>query len=103
MAANLQEPVVPARLIAMNWDDLRILAAVRDEGTYAGASVRLRIDETTVGRRLARIELALGVRLFDAVEGARKPTRECEIVLAHVQAITGHVTEIGRVSESLPA
>jgi DNA-binding transcriptional LysR family regulator len=87
----------------MKWDDLRILAAVRDEGTYAGASVRLRIDETTVGRRLARIELALGVRLFDAVDGVRKPTRECEIVLAHVQAITGHVTEIGRVSESLPA
>ena len=44
----------------MNWDDLRIIAAVRDDGTYAGASARLRIDETTVGRRLARIERALG-------------------------------------------
>ena len=30
----------------MNWDDLRIIAAVKDEGTYAGASARLRIDET---------------------------------------------------------
>ena len=44
----------------MNWDDLRIIAAVRDEGTYAGASARLRIDETTVGRRLARIQRDLG-------------------------------------------
>jgi DNA-binding transcriptional LysR family regulator len=86
----------------MNWDDLRIVAAVRDEGTYAGASARLRIDETTVGRRLARIERALGLRLFEAVDGLRKPTRQCETVLAHVQAMAGHVAEINKVGESLP-
>ncbi len=49
----------------------------------------LRIDETTVGRRLARIERALGLRLFEAVDGVRKPTRQCETVLAHVQAMAG--------------
>ncbi|MEH2561000.1 LysR family transcriptional regulator [Bradyrhizobium sp. AZCC 2289] len=86
----------------MNWDDLRIVAAVRDEGTYAGASARLRIDETTVGRRLARIERALGLRLFEAVDGLRKPTRQCETVLAHVQAMAGQVAEINKVGESLP-
>jgi DNA-binding transcriptional LysR family regulator len=86
----------------MNWDDLRIVAAVRDEGTYAGASARLRIDETTVGRRLARIQRDLGLRLFEAVDGVRKPTRQCELVLAHVQAMAAHVAEIGRVGESLP-
>jgi DNA-binding transcriptional LysR family regulator len=86
----------------MNWDDLRIVVAVRDEGTYAGASARLRIDETTVGRRLARIERALGLRLFEAVDGLRKPTRQCEMVLAHVQAMAAHVAEIGRVGEGLP-
>ena len=101
MAANLQEPVVPARLIAMNWDDLRIIAAVRDEGTYAGASARLRIDETTVGRRLERIQRDLGVPLFDAVDGQRRPTRSCEAVLAHVEAMAAHAAEIGRVGESL--
>jgi DNA-binding transcriptional LysR family regulator len=85
----------------MNWDDLRIVAAVRDAGTYAGAGVRLRIDETTVGRRLARIERALGVRLFEAADGARKPTAACEAVLAHVQAMARHVAEIGRVGEGV--
>lgn len=85
----------------MNWDDLRIIAAVRDEGTYAGASARLRIDETTVGRRLSRIERALGLRLFEAVDGIRKPTRQCEAVLAHVEAMAAHAAEIGRVGESL--
>src|SRR3954454_12749182 len=58
----------------MNWDDLRIIAAVRDQGSYAGASARLRLDETTVARRVARIQGSLGVTLFDAVDGARKPT-----------------------------
>src|SRR4051794_14034257 len=101
MAANLQAAVVPARLIAMNWDDLRIIAAVRDEGTYAGASARLRIDETTVGRRLARIQRDLGVPLFDAVDGQRRPTRSCEAVLAHVEAMAAHAAEIGRVGERL--
>ncbi|MDH6260837.1 LysR family transcriptional regulator [Bradyrhizobium sp. BR13661] len=85
----------------MNWDDLRIIAAVRDEGTYASASARLRIDETTVGRRLSRIERALGLRLFEAVDGVRKPTRQCEAVLAHVEAMAAHAAEIGRLKESL--
>ena len=85
----------------MNWDDLRIIAAVRDEGTYAGASARLRIDETTVGRRLSRIERALGLRLFEAADGVRRPTRQCEAVLAHVEAMAAHAAEIGRLSEGV--
>jgi DNA-binding transcriptional LysR family regulator len=81
----------------MNWDDFRIIAAVKDEGSYAGAGARLRIDETTVARRLARIQRALGLRLFEAADGARKPTPQCEIVLAHVQAMAGHVAEISDI------
>lgn len=84
----------------MNWDDLRIIAAVRDEGTYAGASARLRIDETTVGRRLARIQRDLGVPLFDAVDGLRRPTRHCEAVLEHIGAMASHVAAIDRIKES---
>ena len=86
----------------MNWDDLRIVSAIRDEGTYAGASARLRIDETTVGRRLARLERILGQRLFEAVDGVRKPTPQCEAVLAHVEAMARHAAEINKVGEGLP-
>ena len=86
----------------MNWDDLRIVSAIRDEGTYAGASARLRINETTVGRRLARIERTLGLRLFEPVDGVRKPTPQCEAVLAHVEAMAKHAAEINKVGEGLP-
>jgi DNA-binding transcriptional LysR family regulator len=81
----------------MNWDDLRIIAAVKDEGTYAGAGARLRIDETTVSRRLARLERALGMTLFEAVDGARRPTQDCERIAAHIQAMSRHVAEIAAV------
>jgi DNA-binding transcriptional LysR family regulator len=86
----------------MNWDDLRIIAAVRDEGTYAGASARLRIDETTVGRRLARIQRDLGVPLFEAADGVRRPTRHCEAVLEHVGAMAAHVAAIDRIRQGEP-
>lgn len=88
-------------LTTMNWDDLRIIAAVRDEGTYAGASVRLRIDETTVARRVARLQASLGVALFNAVDGMRQPTAHCDAVLSHVNAIARHIADIGSVSRAV--
>jgi len=81
----------------MNWDDLRVIAAVRDAGSFAGAGTALRLDETTVARRLSRIERTLGLRLFEAVDGRRRPTPQCEAVLAHVQAMAGEVAAIGKI------
>lgn len=81
----------------LNWDDLRIIAAVHEAGSFAGAGKRLRIDETTVGRRLARIEAALGVRLFEAVDGVRRPTAACETVVSHIEAMAHHAADIARV------
>jgi DNA-binding transcriptional LysR family regulator len=86
----------------VNWDDLRIIAAVRDEATFAGASLRLRMDETTVARRLARLERSLDLRLFEAADGRRSPTPPCEAVLAHVRAMAIHAGEIERVGAALP-
>lgn len=83
----------------MNWDDLRIIAAVRQKGTFAGAGKELRLDETTVARRLGRIQATLGVTLFDAVDGLRRPTQHCLAVLADIDEITRRVakiTSIGR-------
>jgi DNA-binding transcriptional LysR family regulator len=86
----------------MNWDDLRVIEAVSDEGSYAAAGVRLRIDETTVARRLARVERTLRLRLFEAVDGSRRPTADCERILAHVLAMSRHVAAIDKIGEGLP-
>ncbi len=85
----------------MNWDDLRILDAVRNAGTYAAASARLRIDETTVARRVARLQAALGVTLFDLVDGARRPTQACETICGHIRAMATHAADIANAGRKI--
>jgi DNA-binding transcriptional LysR family regulator len=49
----------------LDWDDLRYFLAVHRAGTLAGAALGLRINATTVGRRLAALEDQVQARLFD--------------------------------------
>ena len=86
----------------MDWDDLKIAVAVRDSGTFAGAGARLRLDETTVARRLARLQKSLGVSLFEAIDGRRRPTPQCEAILDRVQEIARHIAEIGLLGRPTP-
>ncbi len=48
-----------------DWEDLRHFAALAEAGTLSGAARRLRVDHATVGRRVASLEGALGIRLVD--------------------------------------
>ncbi|MCX7644186.1 MAG: LysR family transcriptional regulator [Rhodobacteraceae bacterium] len=48
----------------MDWDDLRVFLAVARAESLSGAGRALRLDPATVGRRIARLEAALGARLF---------------------------------------
>ena len=84
----------------MNWDDLKIIAAIRNNGTYAKAGAELRMDETTVARRLGRVQKTLGVTLFDAIDGVRKPTPQCEAVLAHIDDMTKAATKISMIGST---
>ena len=48
----------------MDWDDLRIFLAVARAESLSGAGKQLKLDPATVGRRIARLEDAVGARLF---------------------------------------
>ncbi|MCF3973477.1 LysR family transcriptional regulator [Paracoccus salsus] len=48
----------------MDWDDLRIFLAVARAESLSGAGRRLGMDASTVGRRVARLEQAVGAALF---------------------------------------
>ncbi|AGT07807.1 LysR family transcriptional regulator [Paracoccus aminophilus] len=48
----------------MDWDDMRIFLAVARGETLSAAGRRLGVDASTVGRRIARLEQALGANLF---------------------------------------
>ena len=48
-----------------DWNDLRYFLACARAGSLATAGRSLKVDQTTVGRRLAALEEALGARLFE--------------------------------------
>lgn len=49
----------------LDWNDLRYVLAVADEGSLARAARALGVNHTTVLRRIATFEDQLGVRLFE--------------------------------------
>lgn len=52
-------------MAAMDWNDLRYFLAVADEGSTLAAGKALRVSQTTVARRIAALEEALGLTLFE--------------------------------------
>ncbi len=48
-----------------NWDDLRFVLAVAEEGSVSAAARRLGVNHATVLRRVAAYEDAVGMSLFD--------------------------------------
>jgi DNA-binding transcriptional LysR family regulator len=48
----------------MDWNDLRYFLAVVRAGSLAGAARELKVEHTTVSRRLKELESALGSKLF---------------------------------------
>jgi DNA-binding transcriptional LysR family regulator len=49
----------------IDWNDLRHFLAVARERTLTRAATRVRLNPTTVGRRLSALEEQIGARLFD--------------------------------------
>ncbi|MDO5705186.1 MAG: LysR family transcriptional regulator, partial [Paracoccus sp. (in: a-proteobacteria)] len=81
----------------MNWDDLRIVSAVSRTHSYTKAARLLHIDETTVSRRLARLESTFGVTLFEAVNGQRLPTSACSAILGYLDSVEHEIGDIERM------
>lgn len=49
----------------LNWDDLKYLLATAQFGTYSEAARVLKVNRTTVARRIAALEAQLGLPLFE--------------------------------------
>jgi DNA-binding transcriptional LysR family regulator len=58
----------------LEWDDVRVFATVMRLGSLVEAARRLRISASTAGRRLRRLEAAVGAALFDRLPHALVPT-----------------------------
>jgi DNA-binding transcriptional LysR family regulator len=72
---------------AMDWNDLRYLVAVAEHGSTLKAGQALRVSQTTVARRIAALEEASGVHLFDRRTAGYALTTDGEALLDHARAV----------------
>jgi DNA-binding transcriptional LysR family regulator len=69
------------------WSDYRYFLAIGQAGSLSGAARRLGVDQSTVGRRLAALESAVGTRLFDRTPEGYALTPVGESVRADVERL----------------
>lgn len=72
----------------MNLRDIEIFCAIAETGNLSQAARRLSVTAMTVSRCLARLEKALGVRLFQRTTRAVALTQEGEEFLPYARAMT---------------
>jgi len=80
----------------MNWDDLRFVLALSKAGSLARAAKELKVDHTTVGRRIEAVEADLGVRLFTRTTTGYVPTADAEGLLPDIKRVEQAVLALER-------
>jgi len=71
----------------MNWDDYQIFLALQRGQSHARAARALGVNATTIGRRLAALEGALGARLFQRTPAGLSLTPSGEAILVRVERV----------------
>ena len=84
-----------------DWNDMRFFVEVWRAGNYALAGRRLGCAHTTVSRRIAALEYALGTRLFERAGDALQLTAEGEAVAGLAQRMED--TAIAIADRAVPA
>ena len=82
----------------LNWDDLRFFLNVAAKGTAKQAGQSMKVNHTTVARRIASLENQLGARLFDKSPTGFRLTATGEKIL---QATERVADEIGGIEASV--
>lgn len=80
----------------MNWDDARMLLALSREQTLRRAARLLRVDQATVGRRVAALEADLGSTLFLRTPAGYQLTAIGEVAVEMAQKMEHAALELAR-------
>jgi DNA-binding transcriptional LysR family regulator len=84
MSAKSQRPT-PSE--AFDWDDARVLLALSRTRTLRGAAQTLKVNASTISRRLDALERSLDARLFDRTLDGVQPTRAAELLMPHAESL----------------
>lgn len=78
----------------LNWNDLQVFLAIAQTGQLSKAGQALRVDPTTMGRRLRRLEARLGATLFEQTRLGQVLTEAGEALLARVEPMAQAAAQI---------
>lgn len=79
-----------------NWDDIRFFLELGRQASLSAAARRLKVDHSTVARRIALLEKQLGLRLFDRLPRGYALTEEGEALLARAERMEAEVLALQR-------
>lgn len=82
--------------VMLDWDDLRSFLAIAREGTLSGAARVLKVQQSTMGRRLDALETSAGARLFQKTPAGFVLTAAGEAVLARVERMEAEALAVER-------
>src|SRR5882757_2189225 len=85
----------------MDWDNLKFFLALAETGSLSRASERLRVDHSTVSRRIEMLELDLGVRVVERLSRAYRLTAEGEQVRDRAKEIEARIAGIARFANGV--
>lgn len=84
----------------MDWDNLKFFLALAETGSLSRASEKLRVDHSTVARRIELLEHELGIRLVERLSRAYRLTAEGERVRDRAKQVETGIAEIARLAHS---
>lgn len=70
-----------------NWNDLKAFLAVAETGSTLAAAQTLRVSQTTIARRIAALEEALGLSLFERRQAGYALTPVGEAMVDHAMKV----------------
>lgn len=83
---------------ALQWDDIRFFLALARAGSLSRAARALRVEHSTVARRVTSLEAALALRLFDRLASGWSLTAEGEELLAKAGAVEAQILGLARIA-----
>lgn len=85
----------------LDWNDLRFFLAVAESGSTMAAGRTLRVSQTTAARRVAALEAALGLTLFDRRQAGYRLTPAGEALVASARQVAAATDVFGQAAAAL--
>ena len=86
---------------ALDWDDVKLFLALARSRTVGVAATALRVDGSTVSRRLARLEETLAARLFERSRDGIVPTEAADELVPIAEEIEATMARFTTATDGL--